>query len=250
MVRLTSAGSVGVSVRIGVVLIVACVVALSGPPRSVAADGMATVATDALNLRAEPSADAAILDVLGLGTTLEVWWGPVDGGWYEVYDPLTGLQGWVAGEYLRIGGASGYGGDQASASWSEPERWIDVDLSAQRVRAVVGRKVVHTAVMSSGKQKWETPTGTFYINRRVENETMTSESIGAEDNYRLENVLYTQYFTDEGHALHYSWWKEPGSFGIPTSHGCVSMQLKDSEFFWNFARVGTRVFIQGRAPVR
>ena len=139
---------------------------------------------------------------------------------------------------------------EADVAAMEPERWIDVDLSAQRVRAVIGRKVVHTAVMSSGKQKWETPTGTFYINRRVENETMTSEAIGAEDHYRLENVLYTQYFTNEGHALHYSWWKEPGSFGIPTSHGCISMQLKDSEYFWNFARIGTRVTIHGKTPIR
>jgi lipoprotein-anchoring transpeptidase ErfK/SrfK len=132
----------------------------------------------------------------------------------------------------------------------QPERWIDVDLSAQQVRAVVGRKVVYTAVMSSGKKDWETPTGTFYINRRVENETMTSASIGAEDYYRLENVLYTQYFTGEGHALHYSWWKEPSSFGTPTSHGCVSMQLKDAEYFWNFARVGTRVTVHGKTPVK
>ena len=70
-----------------------------------------------------------------------------------------------------------------------PERWIDVDLTRQRAYAVVGKKVVYTAVVSTGKKDWETPTGTFYINRRVANETMTSASIGAEEYYRLENVL-------------------------------------------------------------
>jgi lipoprotein-anchoring transpeptidase ErfK/SrfK len=129
-----------------------------------------------------------------------------------------------------------------------PERWIDVDLTAQRMYAVVGKKVVYTAVISSGKKGWETPTGTYHILYRVENETMTSESIGAEDYYRLENVLYTQYFTYEGHALHYSWWKTPESFGTPSSHGCVSETLADSEFFWNFAEVGTRVTIRGVSP--
>lgn len=130
-----------------------------------------------------------------------------------------------------------------------PERWIEVDLTAQRLHAVIGKKVVYTAVISSGKKGWETPTGTFYILYRVANETMTSESIGAEEYYRLENVLYTQYFTNEGDALHYAWWKTPDSFGTPSSHGCVSQQLADAEFFWNFARVGTRVYIHGVAPV-
>lgn len=129
-----------------------------------------------------------------------------------------------------------------------PERWIDVDLTTQRMYAVVGKKVVYTAVISSGKKGWETPTGTYHILYRVENETMTSESIGAEENYRLENVLYTQYFTYEGHALHYSWWKTPESFGTPTSHGCLSETLADAEYFWNFASVGTRVSIRGVSP--
>lgn len=131
-----------------------------------------------------------------------------------------------------------------------PERWIDADLSTQRIHAMVGKKVVYTARISSGKKDWETPTGTYQILYRVENETMTSESIGAEEHYRLENVLYTQYFTNEGHALHYSWWKTPESFGTPTSHGCLSETLADAEFFWNFATVGTRVTIHGVTPLR
>lgn len=131
-----------------------------------------------------------------------------------------------------------------------PERWIDVDLTTQRMYAVVGKKVVYTAIISTGKKDWETPNGTYHIIYRVENETMTSESIGAEENYRLENVLYTQYFTDEGHALHYSWWKTPESFGTPTSHGCLSETLPDAEYFWSFAKVGTRVTIHGQTPLR
>lgn len=132
---------------------------------------------------------------------------------------------------------------EAQVAQMVPERWIEANLTTQRMYAVVGKKVVYTAVISSGKAGWETPTGTFHIIYRVENETMTSESIGAEEHYRLENVLYTQYFTNEGHALHYSWWKAPGSFGVPTSHGCLSETLADATFFWNFATIGTRVTI-------
>ncbi len=137
---------------------------------------------------------------------------------------------------------------EADVAALQPERWVDVDLATQRMNAVVGKKVIHTATISSGKKGWETPTGTYHIMYRVENETMTSESIGAEEYYRLENVLYTQYFTNEGHALHYSWWKTPQSFGTPSSHGCVSETLKDAEYFWNFANVGMRVTIRGVSP--
>ncbi len=137
---------------------------------------------------------------------------------------------------------------EADVAALQPERWVDVNLTTQRMNAVVGRKIIYTATISSGKKGWETPAGTYHIMYRVENETMTSESIGAEEYYRLENVLYTQYFTDEGHALHYSWWKTPQSFGTPSSHGCVSETLKDAEYFWNFANVGTRVTIRGVSP--
>lgn len=138
---------------------------------------------------------------------------------------------------------------EADVAGLAPERWIDVDLTLQRMYAVVGKKVVYTATISSGKKDWETPTGTYHILYRVENETMTSASIGAEEYYRLENVLYTQYFTYEGHALHYSWWKTPESFGTPSSHGCLSETLRDAEFFWKFADVGTRVTIHGKTPL-
>jgi lipoprotein-anchoring transpeptidase ErfK/SrfK len=125
------------------------------------------------------------------------------------------------------------------------ERWVLVDIATQRASAMIGTEVVHTALVTTGKQGWETPRGTFRIGYRVANETMTSASIGAEEEYVLENVLYTQYFTNEGHALHLNYWRSDNYFGrIPSSHGCVGMRLADAEFFWRFASIGTRIVIQ------
>jgi lipoprotein-anchoring transpeptidase ErfK/SrfK len=125
------------------------------------------------------------------------------------------------------------------------ERWVLVDIATQRANAMIGSEVVHTALVTTGKQGWETPKGTFRIGYRVANETMTSASIGAEEEYVLENVLYTQYFTNEGHALHLNYWRSDNYFGrIPSSHGCVGMRLADAEFFWRFASIGTRIVIQ------
>ena len=49
------------------------------------------------------------------------------------------------------------------------ERWIDVDLSDQTATAYVGWTPVYVASVSTGKPGWQTPTGTFYIWRRVYN---------------------------------------------------------------------------------
>ncbi len=124
------------------------------------------------------------------------------------------------------------------------EHWVLVDLSDQTTSAMIGDEVYYTALGSTGKDGWETPVGEFTIIYRVENETMTSASIGAEEYYVLENVLYTQYFTNEGHALHFNYWRPDSVFGNErTSHGCVGLRLSDAEFFWNFAGYGTRVVI-------
>jgi lipoprotein-anchoring transpeptidase ErfK/SrfK len=124
------------------------------------------------------------------------------------------------------------------------ERWIDIDLANQSATAMVGDAPLYTALITTGKDGWETPKGEFSILYRVENETMTSAAIGAEEYYVLEDVLYTQYFTTGGHALHLNYWREDWYFGrIRSSHGCAGMRLADAEFFWRFASIGTRVVI-------
>jgi lipoprotein-anchoring transpeptidase ErfK/SrfK len=125
------------------------------------------------------------------------------------------------------------------------ERWIDVDLERQSATAMIADKPLYTALATTGKEGWETPRGTFHIMVRVPDETMTSVSIGAEEYYVLDHVLYTQYFTDRGHALHLNYWRPDDYFGrVRSSHGCVGLRLADAEFFWNFASLGTRVTIR------
>lgn len=125
------------------------------------------------------------------------------------------------------------------------ERWIDVDIGRQTATAMIGERALYTAYVTTGKDGWETPLGTFHIISRVADETMTSAAIGAEEYYVLDHVLYTQYFTTRGHALHLNYWREDYYFGrIRSSHGCVGMRLADAKFFWDFATFGTRVVVR------
>jgi lipoprotein-anchoring transpeptidase ErfK/SrfK len=129
---------------------------------------------------------------------------------------------------------------------THPGRWIDADLNAPTlVTAYEDGRAVYAALAIPGKDDFQTPTGTFQILRRVENETMDSATIGipntAPGGYLLKDVLYTQYFTNDGASLHYNWWR--GVFGYPGSHGCLGLNREDAAWFWEWASVGTTIVI-------
>ena len=96
-----------------------------------------------------------------------------------------------------------------------------------------------------GVSAWQTPVGTYHIWRRVANETMSSDGLGIPRNapggYYVQNVLFTQYFSPDGAALHYNYWSS--MWGYPGSHGCLGMNYDDSVWFWNWAEVGTPVVV-------
>jgi hypothetical protein len=125
-------------------------------------------------------------------------------------------------------------------------RWIDVDLSEPALMtAYEDDRIVYTALALHGTLADQTPSGLYRIQRRVENETMNSETIGiprdSSRGYFLENVLYTQYFTGDGAAIHYNYWSS--NFGYAGTHGCLGVNLEDALWFWQWATIGTPVHI-------
>jgi hypothetical protein len=126
-------------------------------------------------------------------------------------------------------------------------RWIDLNLLHQVVVAYEGQTPVRLARTSTGRPGWETAPGRYEIQRRVENETMDSSSLLGLDaqraDYKVENVRWTQYFSDDGKALHENYWKPRDEFGIPSSHGCAGLVAEDARFFWDWATVGVPVIV-------
>jgi hypothetical protein len=193
------------------------------------------------NVRSAPSASAPVVGTLSTGDPIEV-------------------VGWVAGDMVVPVNSTwaelGPGQYVYSANVQKPlptspppppqtfsGQWIDANLTEQILTAYNGSTPVFWAVMSSGAPGGtETETGLHHILRRVANETMTSASLrfAVAIPYDLTNVLYTQYFTDYGAAIHDNYWKNDTSpFGVPTSHGCMGLREADALKFWNFASVGT-----------
>ena len=142
---------------------------------------------------------------------------------------------------------------------SDDEKWIEIDLTKQRLYAHDRDIIVYEFPISSGK--WgATPTGNFRIWAKLKYTLMHGGSKNDNTYYYLPNVPYTQYFY-KGFGLHGTYWHN--NFGEPMSHGCINMYTPDSEtiFYWTSPSVpvdkwiiyptktslGTRVVIHGVA---
>jgi lipoprotein-anchoring transpeptidase ErfK/SrfK len=144
---------------------------------------------------------------------------------------------YVSGDQIRLPGTP-------AASFSG--KWIDANLNDPTVvTAYEGDRPVASTLAIRGVAAWQTPVGTYRIWRRVANETMSSDGLGIPRNapggYYVENVLFTQYFSPDGAALHYNYWSS--MWGYPGSHGCLGMNYDDAAWFWNWAEVGTPVVV-------
>ncbi len=113
-------------------------------------------------------------------------------------------------------------------------RWIDVDLSAQRVTAYEGSTPVRTTLVSTGLPRTPTPTGDFRIYVKYRSAPMSGPG------YYLPNVPYVMYFY-RGYGLHGTYWHS--NFGRPMSHGCVNLPTSEAAWFYEWAPVGTLVRI-------
>jgi lipoprotein-anchoring transpeptidase ErfK/SrfK len=101
------------------------------------------------------------------------------------------------------------------------EKWIDVSLEEQRLRAWEGNRLIMEFPISSGL--WSpTPKGSFNIWYKTRNQRMEGGSKELGTYYNLPNVPHNMFF-NSGYAIHGAYWHN--NFGHPMSHGCVNSPL-------------------------
>lgn len=116
----------------------------------------------------------------------------------------------------------------------EKDPWIEVDLSSQTSYAYIGKTWVRSFVVSTGTWQHPTVKGVYRIYVKYRYANMS----GAD--YFLPNVPYVMYFY-KGYGLHGTYWHQ--NFGFPMSHGCVNYTIADAAWLFDFASVGTVVYI-------
>jgi lipoprotein-anchoring transpeptidase ErfK/SrfK len=123
---------------------------------------------------------------------------------------------------------------QVPADKSASGKWIEVDLSEQRLYAHEGQKTVLAALVSTGTWRYPTVTGRFHIYVKYLATRMRGPG------YDLPNVPYTMYFYGD-YGIHGTYWHN--NFGTPMSHGCINMKTPEARWLFNWAPKGTLVVI-------
>lgn len=121
-------------------------------------------------------------------------------------------------------------------------KMIDVNLSEQYLTAFEGDTVVYESYISSGAGENVTPVGTFSVFSKLASDDMR----GADPNlpggqYFQPDVPWVMYFAAGGYAIHGVYWHS--SFGTPRSHGCVGTPVGGASFLYNWAPIGTMIYI-------
>ena len=112
------------------------------------------------------------------------------------------------------------------------ERWIEVNLTEQRVYAWEGDVLANSFIVSTGTWATPTVTGTFSIWNKTRIQAMSGPG------YYLPDVPFVMYFYKD-YGFHGTYWHN--NFGTPMSHGCVNLTIPDSEWLYNWASYGTTV---------
>ena len=116
------------------------------------------------------------------------------------------------------------------------ERWVEVDLSQQKLYAWEGDSLYLQTPISTGLPWWPTPTGEF----RIWIKLRATKMEGGTGNYYyyLPNVPYVMYFENDsipgwrGYGLHGTYWHN--DFGTQRSHGCVNLPTEVAKqlYYW------------------
>jgi len=118
-------------------------------------------------------------------------------------------------------------------------KYVEVNLSTQKLYAYTGNNLEGAYTVSTGKWSTPTPIGTRYIESKSDRA------------YSAKYDLYMPWWNSigDGYGIHElpewaSGYKEGQShLGTPVSHGCIRLGVGPAEFIYNWAPIGTPVYI-------
>lgn len=126
--------------------------------------------------------------------------------------------------------------DRSVLGANNEDKWIEVDLSEQKLRAWEGSSLYFETLISSGLPWTPTPVGEFRIWAKLRATKMEGGS--GKYYYYLPNVPFVMFFENakvpgaKGYGLHGTYWHN--DFGKQHSHGCVNLPTSYAEklYYW------------------
>ncbi len=121
------------------------------------------------------------------------------------------------------------------------DRLIIVDLSDQWLYALEGDRIVFDAPVSTGRDGFNTPVGSFSIYAKVREQTMSG--CAGNECWIVPRVPHAMYIVG-GVALHGTYWHNQFGTGARRSHGCVNLPLSAAAWLYEWAPIGTPVVVR------
>jgi lipoprotein-anchoring transpeptidase ErfK/SrfK len=137
-----------------------------------------------------------------------------------------------------------WAGGASSTFSTGPARVITVDAQTDQATVVADGVTVRTMPVSLGMDGWETRSGTKVLMEKYEVKHMTSESIGAEDEYELD-VPYAIRLTNSGEFIHAAPWATDRLGRWNGSHGCTNVSMADAKWLYHNHLYGDPVITTG-----
>lgn len=132
------------------------------------------------------------------------------------------------------------GYDPLSAEKNKLKKRIEVNTGTQNLKYFLGDVAMKEFVVSTGKPGMETPKGHFQVDYK--HEKAWSSKYGLWMPYWMS--LSHGYFGIHELPEWPNGYKEgQDHLGKPVSHGCIRLGVGDAEFLYNWADMGTEVFI-------
>jgi hypothetical protein len=144
---------------------------------------------------------------------------------------------------LRAPGEAAREALSSAPAWS-PELWprrIEVDISQQWLYAYEGELLVYDAPVATGRNGFNTPTGSYAVYDKLRLQTMNGAAGG--ERWSVPKVPWVMYIVG-GVAIHGTYWHNKFGTGYRPSHGCINVGMDDAQWLYEWAGVGTPVTIR------
>jgi hypothetical protein len=131
------------------------------------------------------------------------------------------------------------GYDPLNTEKNKLEKRIEINLAEQELSYFLGNVRMETFIVSTGKAGMYTPTGHYQIDGKSER-AWSSYGLWMPYWMSLQNGYFGIHELPE--------WPDgtkegEDHLGIPVSHGCIRLGVGPAEFLYNWAPLGTKVFI-------
>lgn len=162
-------------------------------------------------------------------------------------DP-NATEGFIDGQEVSVPTMLPYDEPKTVLGINNENKWIEVDLSEQKLRAWEGNSLYMESLTSTGLPYFPTPKGEF----RVWYKTRATRMKGGTGKYayNLPNVPHTMFFegsgipASKGYGIHGAYWHN--DFGTVHSHGCVNLPLDKAAQLYEWASPD----MQGKSALR